>query len=44
MNLTIILIMIAVLIVLPIIFARMSGKNPMEMFFGSRVNDTSFAG
>jgi hypothetical protein len=44
MNLTIILIMIAVLIVLPIIFARMSGRNPMEMFFGSRVNDTSFAG
>ena len=44
MNLTVILIMVAVLIVLPVIFARISGKNPMEMFFGSRVNKTSFAG
>ena len=44
MNATVILIMIAVLIVLPIIFARMSGRNPMEMFFGSRVNKTPFTG
>ena len=43
MNLTVILIMIAVLIVLPILFARLSGQNPMEMFFGRRVNDTVFA-
>lgn len=41
-NLTIILIMIFVMIVLPIIFARMSGKNPMEIFFGSRVKDSAF--
>lgn len=41
-NLTIIIIMITVLIVIPIIFARMSGKNPMEIFFGSRVNDSAF--
>ena len=41
-NLTIILIMIAVMIVIPVIFARLSGKNPMEIFFGRRVNDTGF--
>ena len=29
-NLTIILIMIAVMIVIPVIFARLSGRNPME--------------
>ena len=37
-NLTIILIMI----VIPVIFARLSGRNPMEIFFGRRVNDTGF--
>ena len=41
-NLTIILIMIAVMIVIPVIFARLSGRNPMELFFGRRVNDTGF--
>lgn len=41
-NLTIILIMIAVMIVIPVIFARLSGRNPMEIFFGRRVNDTGF--
>lgn len=41
-NPTIILIMIAVLIVIPVIFAKASGKNPMEIFFGSRVNDSRF--
>lgn len=41
-NLTIIIIMIVVLVILPIVFARMSGKNPMEVFFGSRVKGTAF--
>lgn len=41
-NLTIILIMIGVMIVIPVIFARLSGRNPMEIFFGRRVNDTGF--
>lgn len=41
-NLTIILIMITVMIVIPIIFARISGKNPMEVFFGSRVKGSAF--
>ncbi|MCR5294046.1 MAG: NERD domain-containing protein [Lachnospiraceae bacterium] len=39
---TVILIMILVMIVLPIVFARLSGRNPMEVFFGSRVKGTAF--
>lgn len=42
-NLTIILIMVIVLIVLPVLLAKLSGRNPMEMFFGKRVNDSPFA-
>ena len=40
--LPVIIIMVLVLIVLPIVLGRMSGKNPMEVFFGERVNDTVF--
>ena len=36
------IIMVLVLIVLPIVLGKMSGKNPMEVFFGERVNDTVF--
>ena len=42
-NITIILIMFFVLIVIPIIFARLSGRDPMEVFFGSRVKGSAFA-
>ena len=36
------IIMALVLIGLPILLGRMSGKSPMEVFFGSRVNNTPF--
>ena len=37
------IIMALVLIVLPILLGRLSGKNPMEIIFGRRVNDTAFS-
>ena len=42
-NMTIILIMILVLIVVPVVFAKISGRDPMEVFFGSRVKGSAFA-
>ena len=39
---TIGVIMVLVLIVLPIGLGKLSGKSPMEVFFGSRVKNTAF--
>ncbi len=36
------IIMALVLIVLPILLGRLSGRSPMEVIFGRRVNDTAF--
>ncbi|MBR2257851.1 MAG: hypothetical protein IJ899_11100 [Blautia sp.] len=41
-NLTIILILLFVLILLPVMLAKITGSNPMEMFFGGRVRGTAF--
>ena len=38
------IIMALVMIVLPIVLGRLSGKSPMEVFFGSRVNSSAFGG
>ena len=35
--------MILVLIVVPVVFAKISGRDPMEVFFGSRVKGSAFA-
>ena len=41
-NLPVFIIMALVLIGLPILLGKLSGKSPMEVFFGERVNQTIF--
>ena len=41
-NVILFIIMALVLVGIPVFLARRSGKNPMELFFGSRVNNTAF--
>ena len=38
------IIMALVIIGLPVLLGRISGKSPMEIFFGRRVNDSAFGG